>query len=162
MNSRKTLIVYELSDCLNWEVKPRIISQRIIWVERDLQNHLVQLPCHEQGYSHLDLVAQSPIQPDSQCLQGRGIAMFRNPNVHCFPLSASARQVPQHVVNFQYRPDASFYFFTTSKCFLDPETVPVLCKKKLTFLSGLREESQVWNSGTQDQTSSSHFLITPA
>ena len=34
-----------------------------------------------------------------------------DPNVHCFPCSASARQVPQHVVDFQHRPDAAFYLF---------------------------------------------------
>ena len=39
--------------------------------EGTLKGHLVQLPCSEQGNLKLDQDAQSPLQPDLQCLQGR-------------------------------------------------------------------------------------------
>ena len=35
-----------------------------------LVEHLVQLLCNEQGYLHLNQVAQSLIHPDLECLQG--------------------------------------------------------------------------------------------
>jgi len=37
-----------------------------------LKGHLVQLPCNEQGYLHLNHRAQSLVQPDLECLLGRG------------------------------------------------------------------------------------------
>ena len=42
-------------------------------LEGTLKSHLVQLPCNEQGHLQLHQVAQSPIQPDIECLQGWGI-----------------------------------------------------------------------------------------
>jgi len=38
--------------------------------------HLVQFPCNKQGHLPLGKVAQSPIQPDLECLQGWGIYHF--------------------------------------------------------------------------------------
>jgi len=38
-----------------------------------LKCNLDQIPCSEQGHLQLDQVAQSPIQPDLECLQGQGI-----------------------------------------------------------------------------------------
>lgn len=35
--------------------------------------HLVHSPCHWQGHLSLDQITQSPIQPDSEHLQGWGI-----------------------------------------------------------------------------------------
>ena len=37
---------------------------------RTTEDHLVQLPSNEQGHLQLHQVAQSPIQPDLECLQG--------------------------------------------------------------------------------------------
>ena len=42
-------------------------------LEGTVKGHLVQLLCHEQGHLQLNQSAQSPIQPDLECLQGRGI-----------------------------------------------------------------------------------------
>ena len=39
-------------------------------LEGTFKGHLVQLPCNEQGHLQLDQIAQSPIQPDTECLQG--------------------------------------------------------------------------------------------
>ena len=35
----------------------------MVWVRRDLKDHLVPTPCHGQGHLPLDQLAQSPIQP---------------------------------------------------------------------------------------------------
>ncbi|KAK4825368.1 hypothetical protein QYF61_027121 [Mycteria americana] len=51
-------------------------NHRIIewfWLEGTFKGHPVQSPCNEQGHLQLDQVAQSPIQPDLDCLQGWGI-----------------------------------------------------------------------------------------
>ena len=53
--------------------------------EGTLKGHLVQLPCTEQGHLQLDQVAQSPIQPDLECLQGWGILLWTT----CFSASLS-------------------------------------------------------------------------
>jgi len=48
-------------------------NHRIIeWfvLEGSFKSHLVQLPFKEQGHLHLDQVAQSPVQSDSECFQG--------------------------------------------------------------------------------------------
>ena len=42
-------------------------------LEQTFKGHLVQLPSNEQGHPQLDHVAQSPVQPDLECLQGWGI-----------------------------------------------------------------------------------------
>jgi len=39
-------------------------------LERTLKGHLLQLLCNELGHLQLDQVAQSPVQPDLECLQG--------------------------------------------------------------------------------------------
>jgi len=39
-------------------------------LEGTFKGHLVQPPCNEQGHSQLDPVAQSPVQPGLECLQG--------------------------------------------------------------------------------------------
>jgi len=41
-------------------------------LEGTFTGHLVQLPCNKQGYLQLDQVAQTPIQPDLERLQGWG------------------------------------------------------------------------------------------
>jgi len=48
-------------------------NNRSSGLEGTLKGHLVQLPCNEQGHLQLHQVAQSPIQPDLECLQGQGI-----------------------------------------------------------------------------------------
>ena len=40
-------------------------------LEGTVKGYLVQLPSNEQGHLQLNQVAQSPIQPDLECLQGR-------------------------------------------------------------------------------------------
>jgi len=52
-----------LCQCLNQLLSQEF--QRIIWVGRDLKDHLVQLPCNKQGHLQLDQVAQSLVQPGS-------------------------------------------------------------------------------------------------
>ena len=42
-------------------------------LESTIKGHLVQLPCNKQGHLQLDQVAQSPVQPDLECLRGWGI-----------------------------------------------------------------------------------------
>jgi len=42
-------------------------------LEEIIKGHLVQLPCNEQGHLQLDQGAQSPIQPDLECLQEQDI-----------------------------------------------------------------------------------------
>ena len=42
-------------------------------LEQTLKCQLVQLPCNEQEHLQLDHGAQSPIQPDLECLQGCSI-----------------------------------------------------------------------------------------
>ena len=41
-------------------------------LEGTLNGHLLHLPCNEQGHLQLHQVAQNPIQPDLEYLQGRG------------------------------------------------------------------------------------------
>ena len=39
-------------------------------LEGFFKGHLAKLPCDEQEHLQLDQVAQSPVQPDLECLQG--------------------------------------------------------------------------------------------
>ena len=45
-------------------------------LEGTLKDHLVQLPCSEQGYIQIVQVVQSPVQPDLECLQGWDFHQF--------------------------------------------------------------------------------------
>jgi len=45
----------------------------LLELEGTLKDHLVQIPCNEEGHRQLKLVAQSPVPPDLECLQGWGI-----------------------------------------------------------------------------------------
>ena len=58
----------------NLKKNPRIIES--LELEGTFKGSLVQLPCNEQGHAHLDQVAQSPIQPCPESLQGRGFNHF--------------------------------------------------------------------------------------
>ena len=53
-------------------------------LEGTLESDRVQLSCNEQGHLQLDQVAQSPVQPDLECLQGQGFYHL------------SGQPVPQH------------------------------------------------------------------
>jgi len=48
----------------------------MVWVRRDLKDHLVPTPCHGQGHFPLDQVAQSLIQPSLEHFQGVDIHSF--------------------------------------------------------------------------------------
>jgi len=48
----------------------------MVWVGRDLTDHLLQTPCHEQGHLPPDQGAQSPIQPGLEHCQGGGSHSF--------------------------------------------------------------------------------------
>jgi len=48
----------------------------MIWVERDLKNHLVANPCNGQGHFPLDQVPQSHIQPGLEHFQGGDFHSF--------------------------------------------------------------------------------------
>jgi len=41
----------------------------MVWVGRDLTDHLVPTPCHRQGHLSVDWSAQSPIQPGLEHFQ---------------------------------------------------------------------------------------------
>jgi len=51
---------------------------------RDLKDHLVPGPCHEQGHLPLGLVAQSSIQPGLEHCQGGGSHSFSGQPVVVF------------------------------------------------------------------------------
>ena len=42
-------------------------------MEGTLKGHPVHLPCNEQEHLQLDQGAQSPLEPDFECLQGQSI-----------------------------------------------------------------------------------------
>jgi len=48
----------------------------MVWVGRDRKDHPVPNPCHGQGHLPPDQIAQSPIQPGLEHLQGFGIHGF--------------------------------------------------------------------------------------
>jgi len=50
-----------------------IINHGMVWVGRDLIDHLVPTPCHGQVHLPLDQAAQSPVQPGLGHCQGGGI-----------------------------------------------------------------------------------------
>jgi len=56
-------------------MRGKVISLNTEWfgLEGIFKIILFQLPCYMQGHFPLDLVAQSPIQPDLECFQGGGI-----------------------------------------------------------------------------------------
>ena len=47
------------------------LNHRMVWVRRDLYDHLIPTPCYRQGHLPLDQVAHSPIQPGLVVLPGR-------------------------------------------------------------------------------------------
>ena len=48
----------------------------MVWVGRDVTDHLVQPPCHGQRHLSLDQGAQSPVQADLEHCQGGGSHSF--------------------------------------------------------------------------------------
>jgi len=48
----------------------------MVWVGRDLIDHLVPTPLHGEGHLPLDQVAQSPVQPGLEPFQAWGIHSF--------------------------------------------------------------------------------------
>jgi len=48
----------------------------MVWVGRDLEDHLVPTPCHEQGHLPPAHAAQSSIQPGLEHCQGGGSHSF--------------------------------------------------------------------------------------
>ena len=48
-------------------------NYRMVWVERDLCDHLVPTPCYRQGHLPLGQGAQNPIQPALACFKEGGI-----------------------------------------------------------------------------------------
>jgi len=58
----------------------------MVWAGRDLKAHPFPIPCHGQGHLPPHHVAQSPIQPGLEHLQGWGIHSFSGqpgPGPHC-------------------------------------------------------------------------------
>ena len=55
-------------------------------MEGTFKGHVVQLPYNEQGHAQLDQVAQGPIQPHLESLQGHGI----------YHISGQSLPVPHH------------------------------------------------------------------
>jgi len=60
-----------LTSLLKW-IKIQM-NHRMVWVEKDHNDHLVSTPCYVQGRQPAAQAAQSPIQPGLECLQGWGI-----------------------------------------------------------------------------------------
>ena len=52
------------------------VNHRMVWVGKDLKDHLVPPPCHGQGHLPLAQVAQSPVQPGLEPFQGGGSHSF--------------------------------------------------------------------------------------
>jgi len=52
------------------------LNHRMVWVGRDLKDHLVPSPCHGQGHLPLAHAAQSSIQPGLEHCQGGGSHSF--------------------------------------------------------------------------------------
>lgn len=48
-------------------------NKKFLELKGDFKDHLIQLTCNEQGHPKLDQVAESPLQPDLECLQGQDI-----------------------------------------------------------------------------------------
>ena len=66
-------IISEVFHGINTDTSGEVKYHRItisFELEGTLKGHLVQLPCNEQGHLQLEQVAQSPVQPDLECLQG--------------------------------------------------------------------------------------------
>jgi len=53
-------------------------------LEGSLEGHVAQLPCNEQKHLQLDQVAQSPVSPDLECLQGRASTTSLDSVFQCF------------------------------------------------------------------------------
>jgi len=51
-------------------------NHKMVWVGRDLRDHVVPTHCYGQGHLPLDQVAQSPIQPGLEHLQGGDVHNF--------------------------------------------------------------------------------------
>ena len=66
----------------------------MLWVEGTFRGHLAQAPCSEQGHLALDQVAQSPIQPGIECLQGWGIEHLSGQPVPVFHHHHGKKFVP--------------------------------------------------------------------
>ena len=66
-------------------------------LDRTFKGHLVHVPCNEQGHLQLYQVAQSPVQPDLECLQRMG----HPPSLWAASYSASLR----------YKINRNFFFF---------------------------------------------------
>jgi len=56
----------------------------MVWVGRELKDHLVPNPCRKQGHLPLDQVAQSSIQPGLEHCQGGGSHNFSGQLVPVF------------------------------------------------------------------------------
>jgi len=70
----------------------------MVWVGRDIEDHVVPTTCYWQGHLPLDQVARSPIQPE--CSWGEGI------------LNLTGQPVPPHILLlFSSSSCSSFFFF---------------------------------------------------
>jgi len=61
-----------------------VYSSLLIELEETFRGHLVQPPCSEQGHLQLDQIAQSPVQPGLECLQGSGLHCLSGQSVPVF------------------------------------------------------------------------------
>ena len=59
-----------------------------------LKGHLVEAPSSEQGRLRLDEVAQSPVQPDRECLQGWGSYHLSGPAVAVLQRPDGRKRLP--------------------------------------------------------------------
>jgi len=67
-------------------------NPRMVWVGRDLKDHPVPAPCHEQGCHSPALAAEGSIQPGLEYFQGWGVHSF----------SGQPVPVPHHPVSKEF------------------------------------------------------------
>ena len=67
------------------------------WIGRDLKDHVVPNPCHEEGCHPSDQAAQGPIQPVLEHLKGWSLLSFTFSFLEC-PCAAHSLPGPAAVL----------------------------------------------------------------
>lgn len=71
-------------------------GSRMVWVERDLKDHLVLTPLPRQARFPLDQVAQSSMQPGLEHLQEWGIHSFSGQSIPV-PQHPHSKELPSNI-----------------------------------------------------------------
>jgi len=100
----------------------------MVWVGRDLRDHLVLTLCYRQGHLPLDQVAQSPFQT--------GLEFFQEGYIHNLTrqsVSVSHHPHSKEILSHVWSKSTLFKFKTTSPC---PVTTSPYVKSLLSFPEG--------------------------